>query len=125
MTNITVPVEIARPTTRLNFFPASKLVVDTGSEMTWVPEALLRKAGILVRKKDQTFIMANGQEITRNVGYAIIRAGKFETVDEIVFAQKGDLHLLGSRTLEGFNAVVDPRAKRLVAAGPMPVAALL
>jgi len=93
--------------------------------MTWVPEALLRKAGILVRKKDQTFIMANGQEITRNVGYAIIRAGKFETVDEIVFAQKGDLHLLGSRTLEGFNAVVDPRAKRLVAAGPMPVAALL
>jgi len=39
-------------------------------------------------------------------------------VDEVVFGQPGDLPLLGARTLEGFGARVDPRNKRLVAAGP-------
>jgi hypothetical protein len=39
-------------------------------------------------------------------------------VDEVVFGQPGDLALLGARTLEGFHARVDPRAKRLVASGP-------
>lgn len=97
-------------------------MVDTGSEMTWVAADTLRKTGITVRKKDQPFTMANGQQITRNVGYAIIRSGEFETVDEVVFAERGDLQRFGARTLEGFNAVVDARRKRLIAAGPIPAA---
>ena len=44
------------------------------------------------------------------------------TVDEVVFAQEGDLCLLGARTLEGMNLRVDPRGKKLVAAGPVPAA---
>jgi len=44
------------------------------------------------------------------------------TIDEVVFAQKGDLLLLGARTLEGLNLVVDSRRKKLVAAGPLPAA---
>jgi hypothetical protein len=47
-----------------------------------------------------------------------------DTIDEIVFAQKGDLLLLGARTLEGLNLIIDSRRKKLVAAGPMPAAAL-
>jgi hypothetical protein len=43
-------------------------------------------------------------------------------VDEVVFGEPGDLHLLGARTLVGFGALVDARKKRLVAAGPYPVA---
>ena len=43
-------------------------------------------------------------------------------MDEVVFAKPGDLKLLGARTLEGFNALVDRRRKRLVAARPMPAA---
>ncbi len=41
---------------------------------------------------------------------------------KVVFARPGDLQLLGARTLEGFNAVVDSRRKRLVAAGPIAAA---
>lgn len=100
----------------------SNLLVDTGSEYTWIPEQDLKNAGITVRKKDVPFIMANGQLITRHVGYAILRCQGFETVDEVVFGREGDLRLLGSRTLEGFGAVLDPREKKLVAAGPYPVA---
>ena len=52
----------------------------------------------------------------------LLKKEGYETVDEVVFAQEGDLQLLGARTLEGFNAVVDFRRKKLVAAGPMPAA---
>jgi predicted aspartyl protease len=100
----------------------SKLLVDSGSEYTWVPEENLKKARIEIVKKDIPFVMANGQTITRSIGYAIVRASGFETIDEVVFAQSGDLSLLGSRTLEGFGAMIDARRKRLVAGGPHPAA---
>jgi predicted aspartyl protease len=98
------------------------LLVDTGSEFTWISEEVLRRIGVRVQKKDIPFLMANGQTITRPIGYAILRAEGFETVDEVVFAAPGYLQLLGSRTLEGFGAMVDARKKRLVASGPIPAA---
>ena len=99
-----------------------RLLVDTGSEHTWVSTAILERLGIKRAKKDVAFVMANGQQVTRSVGFAIIRLGKFFTIDEVVFAEKGDLLLLGARTLEGLNLTVDPRRKKLVAAGPLPAA---
>ena len=44
-------------------------------------------------------------------------------VDEVVFAERGDLQPLGARALEGLNLQVDSRRKRLVAAGPIISAA--
>ena len=99
-----------------------KILVDTGSEYTWVSEAVLDRIGVQREKKDLLFVMANGQQITRSVGFAILRIGKYFTIDEVVFAEKGDLLLLGARTLEGLNLSVDPRQKKLVAAGPLPAA---
>ena len=101
-----------------------KLLVDTGSEYTWISESVLERIGIVREKKDLAFLMANGQQITRSVGFAILRIGEYFTTDEVVFAEKGDLLLLGARTLEGLNLVVRPREKKLVAAGPIPVAAI-
>jgi len=95
-----------------------KVLVDTGSEYTWAPETLLDRLGVQREKKDLEFITATGQSVTRTVGFAIVRVDKYFTVDEVVFAQKGDLLLLGARTLEGMNLRVDPRRKKLVAAGP-------
>ena len=66
--------------------------------------------------------MANGKVITRSVGFAIFRVGKQFTIDEVVFAEPGDMVLLGARTLEGMNLTVDPARKKLVAAGPLPAA---
>ena len=94
-----------------------KVMVDTGSELTWINHKHLEKIGIEPEKKDKHFILANGQHITRSIGFAIIRVGKELTTDEVVFAQKGDLQLLGARTLEGLNLKVDARNKRLLAAG--------
>jgi len=98
-------------------------LVDTGSEYTWVDGKMLESIGIAREKKDLTFTMANGQQITRTMGFALVRSGEFFTVDEIVFAEPGDMQLLGARSLEGFNARVDSQRKLLVAAGPIPAAA--
>ena len=99
-----------------------KLLVDTGSEFTWLPGEILERIGVEPVKKDLLIQMANGQLLTRSVGYAILRVDKYETTDEVVFAQKGDLSLLGSRAMEGMNVHVDARRKRLVAAGPVVAA---
>ena len=98
------------------------VMVDTGSEYTWLPERTLFAAGVRVSKKDVAFVMANGATITRDIGYAYLRSSGFETVDEVVFARAGDLRLLGARTFKGFAALVDSRRERLVASGPLPVA---
>jgi len=99
-----------------------KLLVDTGSEHTWVPTTTLEKIGVVREKKDVRFIMANGEVVTRSVGFAILRVGKNFTIDEVVFAEPGDLALLGARTLEGLNLTVDSARRKLVAAGPVPAA---
>ena len=99
-----------------------KVLVDTGSEFTWIPAAQLRSIGVAVEKKDVSFVMANGSVVTRSVGFAVVRIGANFTIDEVVFAEEGDLTLLGARTLEGLNLAVDAARKKLVAAGPLPAA---
>ncbi len=80
-----------------------KLLVDTGSEHTWIPTAKLEKIGVKKEKKDVSFVMANGEVVTRNVGFAILRVGKAFAIDEVVFAEAGDLLLLGAGTMEYFK----------------------
>jgi predicted aspartyl protease len=99
-----------------------QLLVDTGSEHTWITSKLLEDIGIVREKKDEHFIMANGEIVTRSVGFAILYVEDSFTIDEVVFAETGDLLLLGARTLEGLNLTVDSRLKKLVAAGPLPAA---
>lgn len=99
-----------------------RMLVDTGSDCTWAPAEVLEKIGVVVEKKDIPFVMANSQRVTRKVGFAVIKVGECFTIDEVVFGEKGDLTLLGARTLEGLNLRVDSRRKKLVAGGPLVVA---
>jgi predicted aspartyl protease len=98
------------------------LLVDTGSELSWVPAPILESLGI-ARFKKLRFRQATGAVVERWTGAGFVYAAGTRTIDEIVFAEPGDLSLLGARTLEGLNVVVDPIAKRLVDAGAMPAAA--
>ncbi len=107
---------------RSRFIRIPKLLVDTGSEYTWIPATKLEKIGVSREKKDLRFVMANGEVVTRSVGFAIMRVGRNFTIDEVVFAEPGDLILLGARAIEGLNLTVDVIRKKLVAAGPLPAA---
>jgi predicted aspartyl protease len=91
----------------------SEVLVDTGSELTWLPRDLLAGIQVMpVRKRN--FSTATKQLVTRDTGYAILSAEGFETVDEVVFAEPSDMPLLGVRTIEGFGVIVDNIAHRFV-----------
>ena len=94
--------------------PPIDALVDTGSELTWLPAELLESVGI-ERRRRRTFTTATGASVVRPIGYAVLASEGNETIDEVVFAEKGDLTLLGVRTLEGFGVTVDPLGHRLVA----------
>lgn len=92
----------------------TEALVDSRSEVTWMPADVLRAAGITPRRK-RTFVAATRQTVTRDVGYAILAAEGFETADEVVFGEPSDLVLVGVRTLEGFGVLVDSVGHRFVA----------
>jgi len=91
-----------------------EVMVDTGSELSWLPKQELLKIGITPRGKKR-FVMANKELIERDYGYAILHAEGYTTNDEIVFAETSDMSLLGVRTLEGFSVMVDNIGHRFVA----------
>src|SRR5438876_12310980 len=88
-------------------------LVDTGSELTWLPADVLKGVGITPRRK-RIFTTATQQKIEREIGYAILAAEGYETNDEVVFAEPGDMTILGVRTIEGFGVMVDNVAHRFV-----------
>src|SRR5271169_4479105 len=88
-----------------------KLLVDSGAEFTWIKAGTLKKAGVAKENKSYTFVTATGEEISREIGFAIIRVGDAVTIDEVVFAEPNDWELLGAHSLEGLNLRVDSRAK--------------
>jgi predicted aspartyl protease len=93
--------------------PPIEALVDTGSELTWLPKEMLSYIGIVPRRK-KNFMTATGERVEREIGYSILKAEGYETTDEVVFAEKGDMTLLGVRTLEGFSVMVDNIGHRLV-----------
>jgi predicted aspartyl protease len=102
--------------------PPLEALVDTGSELTWLPADVLRSIGVTPRRERQ-FATASKQILRREVGYAILRSEGYETNDEVVFAEPGDMTLLGVRTLEGFGVMVDNIGHRFVATTTLVAAA--
>src|SRR3989338_7958046 len=93
-------------------------LVDTGSEYTWIPREVLEELRVVVQRK-QGFMVADGRRIDRDIGYALVRAGGSEAPDMVVFAEPGDLVLLGAHAPAGMNLKIDPVRKELVPAGPV------
>jgi predicted aspartyl protease len=93
-------------------------LVDTGSEFTWAPRAVLESLGIGAERR-QWFVVADGRRVERAMGFAIIHAGGVRTADDVVFAEEGDMTMLGVRSLEGLNLRVDVVGKRFIEAGPI------
>lgn len=98
------------------------VMVDTGSEYNWIPEDALAELGITPVRIDR-FETADGRILERPVGFAMIFAGGRSTPTIVVFAQRGEMILLGAIGLEGMNLRVDLVRRELVPAGPVPVAA--
>ena len=114
MSMFKVGVVAANPKEEQRTTPAIDALVDIGSELTWLPSDVLSQIGITPRR-ERSVETATGQVVKRQTGYAMVRAEGFETIDEVVFAQPGDIVLLGVRTIEGFGVLVDDIGHRFVA----------
>ena len=97
------------------------VIVDTGAEGTWIPRQVLEQLGIRAERTEM-YQMADGRVLTREVGFAIVHVAGVTAADHVVFAEPGDLALLGARSLEGLNLRVDSRRKLLISAGPIVTA---
>ena len=98
------------------------MMVDTGSEYTWITEERLAQLGVAPVRIDR-FETADGRILERHVGFAMLHAGGRSAPSVVVFAQPDDMVLLGAHGLEGLNLRVDLGRKELVPAGPVPAAA--
>jgi predicted aspartyl protease len=87
-------------------------LVDTSTDLTWLPGAVLRDIGVAPRRK--RLFEAAGKIVEREVGYVILRANGYETTDEVIFAEPGDAIRVGVRSLEGFGVPTDVRTHRFV-----------
>ena len=120
MSKFMVNLTAVNPIDRQRRTPPVEVMVDTGSELSWMPKKELLDIGVTPRGKKR-FTMANNEIIERDIGYAIVAAEGFATVDEVVFAEEGDMSLLGVRTVEGFSVMVDNIGHRFVATASLCV----
>jgi len=102
----------------------ANVLVDTGSELSWIPSPMLESLGI-ERNAKWRFRQANGAVLERWAGSAFVHVAGKRAADEVVFGEHDDLILLGARSLEGLNLRVEPANRTLVDAGPAPAAALV
>jgi hypothetical protein len=114
MSRFMVNLTAVNPNERQRRTPPIEVMVDNGSELSWLPKKELLAAGITPEGKKR-FAMANKEIIERDFGYAILTAEGYATNDDIVFAEESDMSLLGVRTLEGFSVMVDNIGHRFVA----------
>lgn len=99
------------------------VMVDTGSEYSWLPETVLSELGVAPVRIDR-FETADGRILERSVGFAMIHAGGRAAPSVVVFAESDDMVLLGAHSLEGLNLRVDLARRELAPAGPVPAAAI-
>lgn len=97
------------------------VLVDTGSEYNWFPRAVLERLGVTPARMDR-FETADGRLLEREVGFALIYAAGRSAAAAVVFAEPGDMMLLGAHGLEGLNLRVDLGRQELALAGPVPAA---
>lgn len=115
-------IEVASPERPDRRLRVESVMVDSGSEYTWLPRELLDALGIFPERVDR-FETADRRVLERPVGFARIHAGGRTAATAVAFAEPGDLALLGAHALEGLNLRIDLGRRELIPAGPMPAAA--
>jgi predicted aspartyl protease len=114
-------VAVEHPAVRGRLYEVPSVMVDTGSEYTWIPAGVLHSLGVEA-ERTMRFSLADSTIIERPIGFAIVHAGGISAPDIVVFGGASDKVLLGARSLEGLNLRLDLVRKELVPAGPVEAA---
>lgn len=74
--------------------------------------------------REERFETADERVLQRDIGFAMLYVGDRAAPTIVVFAEQGDMVLLGPFGLEGLNMRIDLARRELVPAGPVPAALL-
>ncbi len=114
LTHISVRIgNPARPTR----FAHVKFLVDSGAIYSVVPARTLERLGVKPHSR-RTFLLADGSEMTRQMGDAVFRLDGRQGASPVIFGEKGDHALLGAVTLESLGMLLDPLRREL---RPLPM----
>ena len=111
-----VELTIANPS-NLRKTTKVKLLVDSGAVYSVVPKAVLRSLGVKPHSK-RTFTLADGSEITRQIGDVAFRFDGQRGASPVIFGERGDSTLLGAVSLEALGLILDPIRREL---RPLPM----
>ena len=89
-----------------------EMLVDTGATQSIIPRRILDDLAVPAERR-QTFRLANGEAIDRDVGWVGIRFQGREAHTLAVFGEPADAIVLGALTLEELGLEVDPRERVL------------
>ena len=84
-----------------------EFLVDTGSFYTMIPREILEEVGV-VPIKEQILTLADGREISRQVGVAFLSYKGQPGGTLVVFGEEEDETLLGVLGLESMGYKLDP-----------------
>jgi predicted aspartyl protease len=84
-----------------------EFLIDSGAFYTMIPRAILEEVGV-VPIKEQTFTLANGQEIRRQVGTAYLSYKDRPGATLVIFGEEGDETSMGVLGLESMGFKLDP-----------------
>ena len=111
-----IAVRIANPA-HPRRFARVRFLVDSGAVYSLAPASVLRKLGIRPHRS-RTFLLADGTEITRDVGDAVFMIDGQRAASPVIFGEDDDAALLGSVSLESLGLILDPM-KRVLRPLPM------
>ena len=106
-----VNVAIANPI-NLKRLKRRKLLADSGALYSIIPKDVLRANGIRPYGTE-TFTLADGSTIRREVGNAFLRINGRQAPTPVVFGEEKDGALLGVIALESLGLTIDPRTGKL------------
>ena len=109
-------LEVANPA-NLDITETVEFLVDSGALYPLVPRPILQGLGINP-VKTQTFRMANGQTIERQIGGAFFKYQDRVGWATVIFGEEEDSTLLGAYALESMGLSLDPVRRQLV---PLPM----
>lgn len=109
-----IEIEVGDPEGRR--YESVAALVDTGATYTSLPRLLLDALGVIPHTRD-TFILADGRRVERDIGRTWIRIEGAAEMTLVVFEDADDRALLGAYALEGLRLAADPVNQRLV---PVP-----
>ena len=91
-------------------------LVDTGATYATLPAPLLHVLGVVPHARD-TFVLADGRRVERDIGRTWIRVAGRTELTLVVFGEPETQPLLGAYALEGLRLAADPVGRRL---SPVP-----